>query len=178
MLGPRRRRLEPSLTNVVVSPEAMAGIQARLRQLVREAGATCALLVDHGGQVIGASGDVDGRELVSLGALLAGNFASAREIARLLKEPHFTVSFQQGTREHVLTSLVGERCLLSVLFHVGGHLGLVKLLTSRAAGDLAVVLEAGIRQALANGIDTASFRRAAERGIDNWLVERVDERLG
>jgi predicted regulator of Ras-like GTPase activity (Roadblock/LC7/MglB family) len=163
--------LEPTLTNLVISPDAMTGIRIRLGQLVREASVDCALLLDHSGQIILASGDVDGRQLVSLGALLAGNFASAREIARLLKESRFKVCFQQGEREHVLTSLVGDRCLLSLLFGVQGQLGLVKVLATRAADDLALMVEAGRRQALAGGLDARSFRKAAERSIDEWLRE-------
>ncbi len=170
--------MEPALTNLVISPEAMVGIKARLGRLVRESSATCALLLDHSGQIISVSGDADGRQLVSLGALLAGNFASAREIARLLKEPRFKVCFQQGEREHVLTSLVGDRCLLSVLFTVQGQLGLVKVLSGQACEELAVMIEAGRRQAQANGLDTLSFRQAAERSIDNWLREQGDRELG
>ncbi|MCL5942154.1 MAG: roadblock/LC7 domain-containing protein [Actinobacteria bacterium] len=170
--------MEPALTNLVISPEAMAGIEARLGKLVRDASATCALLLDHSGQIIGVSGDTDGRQLVSLGALLAGNFASAREIARLLKEPRFTVCLHQGEREHVLTSLVGDRCLLSVLFAVRGQLGLVKFLSARASDDLAVMVEAGRRQAMASGLDAKSFRQAAERSIDSWLRERDGGGLG
>lgn len=170
--------MEPSLTNLVVSAEAMATIEARLRQLVRESDASCAMLLDHSGQVISARGGVDGRDLLPLGALLAGNFASAREIARLLKEPRFRMSFQQGEREHVLTSLVGDRCLLAVLFELAEQLGLVKLLAARAADELAVMIEAGSRQALVDGLDPRSFRRAAEQGIDVLFREERDEGLG
>ena len=168
--------MEPPLTNLVITSEAVAGIQTRLRELVREAGASCAVLLDQSGQVICTAGDIDGRELVSLGALLAGNFASAREIARLLREPSFNLSFQQGEREQILTETVGRRCLLSVLFRVQGQLGLVKVLTDHAASDLAVVIEASSRQALANNKQLDSFRVAADQGIDRWFREQEDKR--
>jgi predicted regulator of Ras-like GTPase activity (Roadblock/LC7/MglB family) len=169
--------LEPPLTNLVVSPEAVFGIESRLRRLVREASASFALLLDQGGQIVSVSGDADGRELESLGALLAGNFASAREIARLLREPRFNLSFQQGEREQVLTAMVGDRCLLSVLFRTQAQLGLVKVLAHHAATDLAVVLEASNRQAMANKAQLTSFRLAADAGIDRWFREQDDQRL-
>ncbi len=170
--------MEPALSNLVVSPEALDSIQVRLRQLVQETSAAGAMLLDRSGQIISISGDFRGREVTSLGALLAGNFASALEIARLLKEHQFKMCFQQGEREHVLTSRVGERCLLTVLFQLSTQLGLVKLLSAQAAEDLALVVEAGIGQALVAGLDTGSFRRAAEEGIDRWFREQGDERVG
>jgi predicted regulator of Ras-like GTPase activity (Roadblock/LC7/MglB family) len=169
--------VEPPLSNLVVSPEAVVGIEALLRELVRESSATSAVLLDRSGQVICVAGDSHGLELVSLGALLAGNFASAREIARLLHEPSFSLTFQQGEREHVLTATVGPRCLLSILFRAQGQLGLVKVLAHQAATNLAIVIEASSRQALANDNQLNSFRLAADDGIDRWFREQEDKRL-
>lgn len=166
--------MEPTLTNLVVSAEAMARIDDRLCYLIREATATCAILLDHSGQIIRVAGDFDGQDLVSLGALLAGNFASAREIARLLREPQFRVCFQQGEHQHVMTSVVGGRCLLSVLFRASSQLGLVKVLSGRAADELAGIVVEGSRQAHADGLDPRSFRAAAESGIDRWFREQRD----
>lgn len=170
--------MEPPLTNLVVSQEAIIGIDARLRDLLRESSAATAVLLDRSGQVICISGDVHGRDVVSLGALLAGNFASAREIARLLGEPSFSLCFQQGEREHVLTAAVGPRCLLSILFRIHSQLGLVKVLAHQSAADLAVIIEASSRQALANDRQLDSFRLAADQNIDRWFCEQDDKRLG
>lgn len=152
----------------------MGSISRRLEALVREANARCALLLDYSGQIIGLSGDFDRREVVSLGALLAGNFASAREIARLLREPSFKMSFQQGEKDHVLTSMVSSRCLLSVLFSVSGQLGLVKVLSARAAEDLSAIIDWGQAQAKDNGLDARTFRIAAEKGIERWFRDRSE----
>src|SRR5919198_159794 len=54
-------------------------------------------------------------QLDALGALIAANFASAREIARLLGERGFESQFQQGAGRQLITQAVGDGWILAVL---------------------------------------------------------------
>lgn len=170
--------MEPPLTNLVVSASAILGIDDRLHRLVLESSVSCAVFLDHSGQVIRSAGDIEGRELISLGALLAGNFASAREIARLLREPSFRLSYQQGEREHVLTTLVADRCLLSVLFGASGQLGLVKVLTNQAADDLSDLLLASEHQSGNGSGQMKELKLAAGQAVDRWFSKVEGGRRG
>ena len=71
------------------------------------------------------------QEMMHLGALLAGAYATSREMARLLKEDGFRVLVQEGMREKIFTETVEDRWLLVVVFDHQAHLGLVKVLADK-----------------------------------------------
>ena len=72
----------------------------------------------------------------------AGTFASAREIARLIGEPEFSVLFHQGQREHVHVNLAGPHGLLMTLFDDTTTVGLVRLCARWACASIQRVLAA------------------------------------
>ena len=68
--------MDPQLTSLVVSTSETARIEETLDHLIAETGANYSMLLDKSGQVIAWSGDTDRQDITSLGALLAGTFAS------------------------------------------------------------------------------------------------------
>ena len=133
------------------------------------------MLLDRAGQMLSSRGRcAPGRDDAS-GALLAGSYASSREMARLLKEDSFRVLVQEGTREKIFTETVDDRWLLVVVFDHQAHLGLVKVLAKRATQSLAsvsctLVIE---RTRIAGHRLPGEFRRAAVDTID--LIFNDDE---
>jgi hypothetical protein len=77
---------------------------------------------------------------MQLGALIAGTYASTREVARILQEAGFRTLLQEGAREKIFTEAVGEQWLVSLIFGKHTALGLVKVLCNRATMDLQQVL--------------------------------------
>jgi len=135
------RRLDPDLSNLVVGEEESAMIQKCLQRLMDETGATYCMLLDRAGQVLAWEGDALEAEMLHLGALLAGTYASSREMARLLKEDNFRVLVQEGMKEKIFTETVEDRWLLVVVFDHQAHLGLVKVLAKRATQSLSTILQ-------------------------------------
>ncbi len=133
--------MEPPLTNLIVGEEEAALITQCLMRLVRGTEASYSMVLDRAGQIIVAQGDAYRDEGMSLAALLAGTFASSREMARLLKENDFRVLFQEGKRENLFTELVDEQWMLVVVFKRQAHLGLVKILSMKAVKELEGVLK-------------------------------------
>lgn len=111
-------------------------IDLALKRLLKGSEAKCALLVDKDGHLVTRQGFTQTLDTTSLAALLAGSFASTREIARLVGEPEFSVLFHQGKRDHIHMSLVGERSILVVLFDDRTTIGMVRLYAKEAATDL------------------------------------------
>ena len=132
--------LDPDLTSLIVGEEESQSIEECLARLMGETGATYIMLLDRAGQVLAWQGEGHRAEMTHLGALLAGTYASSREMARLLKEDSFRVLVQEGTREKIFTETVEDRWLLVVVFDHQAHLGLVKVLAKRATQSLAIVL--------------------------------------
>ncbi|MBI2942464.1 MAG: roadblock/LC7 domain-containing protein [Chloroflexi bacterium] len=163
--------MEASLSNLILTPSSIAAIEARIGQLVGEAGAQYALLTDTSGQLICRQGEPSGLDVVAFGALLAANFAASRQIARMLHEYRFRMTLQQGERSNVLTTLVGERCVLSVGFTAGTQLGLVKYLTAQASADLARSIAEGDEVGAETAMPLADFQATAIRTIEALFRE-------
>ncbi len=111
-------------------------INLALKRLLKGSEAKCALLVDKDGHLVTRQGFTQSLDTTSLAALLAGSFASTREIARLVGEPEFSVLFHQGKRDHIHMSLVGDRSILVVVFDDRTTIGMVRLYAKEASTDL------------------------------------------
>lgn len=156
------------LTHTIVSESEQGNIARVLGRLAHDTGASHVLLLDKSGQLISAHGQEGQRDVVALGALLAGAFSSSRQVAEILGERDFRSIMQQGVHESISTSLVGEQWLLVVVFDRQTHVGLVKVLTRRVVEELERVLErvlAGGDQP-AQDVVNVQFRASVENTID------------
>jgi predicted regulator of Ras-like GTPase activity (Roadblock/LC7/MglB family) len=129
------------LTNLVISDRELVSITALLTKLMNDTNATSTMLIDKSGQVVAVQGSESRSKATTLGALLAGVFSSSREVARLLNEKDFRSIFQQGVQENIFTSMVEEQWLLVIIFDKLTHIGLVKVLSKKAADELGRILE-------------------------------------
>ena len=115
-----------------------------LHRLVKDCKANSGMVLDRAGQIIVWDGLDYQDESTKLGALIAGTYASTREMARILGETNFRTLLQEGAKEKIFTEAVGEYWLVSVIFSRHTHLGLVKVLCDRATSDLFDLLELAI----------------------------------
>jgi len=111
-----------------------------LTKLIKGAEAKCVLLVDKDGHLITRQGFTHSLDTTALAALLAGSFASTKEIARLVGEPEFSVLFHQGKKDHIHISLVGERSILVIIFDDRTTIGMVRLYAKEISAELAEIL--------------------------------------
>jgi predicted regulator of Ras-like GTPase activity (Roadblock/LC7/MglB family) len=170
-----QERLDPDLTSLIVGVEELTVIRQCLSRVMEETGATYSMVLDRAGQVLAWEGAGHEPEVIHLGALLAGSYASSREMARLLKEDNFRVLVQEGMKEKIFTETVEDRWLLVIVFDQQAHLGLVKVLAKRATQTLSGVLQVVIERNNARRAQMGSeLPRAAHDTID--LIFGSDER--
>jgi len=130
-------------TDLIIKEQDLAQLDRALQTMLRDSRARCVILINRNdGTVMASQGFLDSLDTTSLGALAAGAFASAREIARLIGEPEFSVLFHQGEREHVHVNLAGDHGLLMTLFDDSTTVGLVRLCARRACAAVTRVLSA------------------------------------
>src|SRR5215475_7103820 len=129
------------LTNLIISDRELAIISNLLSKLMGDTSASSVMLLDKSGQVIVTQGASSRQNATSLGALLAGAFSSSRHVAELLGEKDFRTIFQQGVNENIFTTMVEEQWLLVIIFDKLTHIGLVKILSKKAADELGRTLE-------------------------------------
>ena len=127
--------------DLIITANDLAQWGDALREMLRSSGARSVLLINRDdGSVLACEGFADALDRTSLGALAAGTFASAREIAHLIGEEEFSVLFHQGKRQHVHVNLAGERGLLMTLFDDSTTVGLVRLCARKASLRIGRVL--------------------------------------
>lgn len=125
--------------SLILYEEEITRFDSLLNKMLKGSEAKCALLVDKDGHLITRQGFTHSLDTTALAALLAGSFASTKEIARLVGEPEFSVLFHQGKKDHIHMSIVGERSILVVIFDDRTTIGMVRLYAKETAIELAKV---------------------------------------
>ena len=97
MLG----HFDPHLSHVIIDEETAVSINSVLRQLIRDSQATSGCVLDRAGQIIVWDGPAYDGQRMQLGALIAGTYASTREVARILQEAGFPRVRLTGLRPRI-----------------------------------------------------------------------------
>jgi len=151
--------------SLIIYEEEIATIDELLKKMLKGAEAKCALLVDKDGHLITRQGFTHSLDTTALAALLAGSFASTKEIAKLVGEPEFSVLFHQGKKDHIHMSIVGERSILVVIFDDRTTIGMVRLYAKESAKELAQVFQ------------SIMDRKQPAEGISDDFSDKTQERL-
>src|SRR5574341_611120 len=158
--------------NYVIYEEELEHINRILMKLLKGAEAKCVLLVDKDGYLVTRQGFTHSLDTTALAALLAGSFASTKEIARLVGEPEFSVLFHQGKKDHIHISLVGERSILVVIFDDRTTIGMVRLYAKEIGEELGLVLSGTkTRKTQPAKVLGSDYTHSAESKLDDLLHE-------
>jgi predicted regulator of Ras-like GTPase activity (Roadblock/LC7/MglB family) len=155
-------------SDLVIYEDQIEEIDKALIKLIKGAEAKCALLVDKDGYLITRQGFTHSLDTTALSALLAGSFASTKEIARLVGEPEFSVLFHQGKRDHIHLCLIDERTILAVIFDDRTTIGMVRLYAKEVSEDLARILSQAQKDKKPKDAKLDSeFTRSVENKLDD-----------
>jgi predicted regulator of Ras-like GTPase activity (Roadblock/LC7/MglB family) len=142
--GGFQQKFDPNLSEFIIDEAVSTAANAVLSRLIQASHASSGMVLDRAGQIIVYGGQEYRTEMMMLGALIAGTYASTREMARILREENFRMLLQEGAKEKIFTEAVGDYWLVSIIFDRNTHLGLVKVLCSRATADLNEILNGAI----------------------------------
>lgn len=150
---------------LVLNNEDQAQINQLLLQLLRSSEAKCALLIGQDGQCLAKRGFTRKLDTTALAALVAGTFASTREMAKLVGETDFSVLFHQGNKDNLHNILVNDNTILTVIFDNRTTLGMVRLYSREIAKKIREILK------------LAASRKPVEKieGIEKVAEQRIDE---
>lgn len=155
-------------SDLVIYEDQIENLDKALIKLIKGAEAKCALLVDKDGYLITRQGFTHSLDTTALAALLAGSFASTKEIARLVGEPEFSVLFHQGKRDHIHLCLIGERTILAVIFDDRTTIGMVRLYAKEISEDLGRILSQAQKSPESKKTQLDSeFTRSVENKLDD-----------
>lgn len=150
----------------IIYEEEINKIDALISKMLKGAEAKCALLVDKDGHLITRQGFTHSLDTTALAALLAGSFASTKEIAKLVGEPEFSVLFHQGKKDHIHMTIVGERSILVVIFDDRTTIGMVRLYAKETAVELEKIF-----------VDINNSDQKEQTGIDSDFTAQAEDKL-
>lgn len=118
-------------------------IQAIIERLTHESRAKACFVIDKNGQALASSGQVAGLDITSLASLTAGSISATGGLARVLGEKgDFTATYNEGDRDNLYMTIVGQRIILVVTFNNDtSSLGLVRLRVKKASDELGGVIQ-------------------------------------
>jgi len=146
-------------------------IDKALTRIIKESEAKCALLVDKDGHLITRQGFTHTLDTTALAALLAGSYASTKEIARLVGEPEFSVLFHQGKRDHIHISLIGERTIMVVIFDDRTTIGMIRLYAKEVGETLKQILESSHKGPQTHVELGSEFSNSADEKLNDIFQE-------
>ena len=116
----------------MINKQARTRISDVIDRLREESKATAIILITKNGELIAASGEVDGSTASELASASADYVASADRLGELIGEPDYGTLFQEGKAINIHITTVVDELILFVLFDEKSSLGLVRLRTKEA----------------------------------------------
>ena len=148
-------------------------INTALLAFVKKANAQAVLLIDQEGHMVARQGFSSTGDSSALAALVAGSFASTREVARILGEKEFRVLFHQGPGQSIHTTLIGDRTLQVAVFNSQIKPGMIQVLCKELAGQLAGLLEEAAKRA-----PSESETQALGQGFSEAMKDQLNSLFG
>ena len=141
----------------------------------KKSSARCVLLIDKDGHLVAKQGFLQDMDSASLAALVAGSFASTREVAKQLGESQFEVLFHQGQSQSIHIRLVGDRTLQVAVFDSSVKPGMIQVYTKDLSGKVEEILTS-IEHRQANEPEDAG--PSLDEGFSNEMKSHLDDLFG
>ncbi len=157
---------------MVFYEDDIASINTVLEGFISASQATCCLLIDKEGHLVTQQGHVNSIDTTSIAALVAGSFASTKQVASMLGETEFSVLFHQGKNENIHVSLVNDRALLVIIFDDRTTIGMVRVYAEDVSGKLSTIFEdAAEKHAGDSPKMSQEYNDSAQQKIEDFFNE-------
>ena len=164
-----------SRADLILFDEEYQRIQEAITRLRRDANALCVYMIEKSGQPIASAGEVGDIDATALSSLAAGNVAATEGLALLIGEKEFHSLYHEGDRQNILSTLVGGRAILLVIFNESSSLGLVRLRVRKATVELAAIFETVHKKSAAETTATedpeSPFAEITDEDIDKLFAD-------
>ena len=153
--------------------EDVERLNEQLNNFVKKSNAVCALLIDKEGHMVAKQGFIERIDTQALAALVAGSYASTREVAKLLGESEFSILFHQGQDHSILLLLIGDRTLQVTVFSSATKQGLIQVMSTELAQKIG-----GILDEIANRSEAEVKTENLESGYSDEMNQKLDDLFG
>jgi predicted regulator of Ras-like GTPase activity (Roadblock/LC7/MglB family) len=141
---------------------------------VRKSGAQAAMLIDREGHLVARQGFAQqAGEGQTLAALVAGSFASTKQVAKVLGELDFRVMSHTGETHSIHMTLLGERTLQVAVFPSSVKAGMIAVFCK----ELATQIETFLVEA-AKRTDDGAPKDQLESNFTDAMKNQLDSLFG
>lgn len=146
----------------------VAELNQAITSFIDTSKAECVLLIDVDGHMVTKQGFTKNLNTDSIAALVAGAFASTKELAKQLGEPEFSVMFHQGKNENMHISSIQGRALVVIIFDDRTTIGMIRAYSDELQKKLSVIFEAASKKG--GGVSQEYTKDAADK-MDEFFKE-------
>ncbi|MCL2183510.1 MAG: roadblock/LC7 domain-containing protein [Chitinispirillia bacterium] len=115
------------MKDMILFPEDIDRLDGILLPLTQKANLLLAVLINKDGRLLTSQGTLETVDIVSLGALVAGNTASTQAIATMVGETEFCAMYHQGKNKHFYITSVDDETFLALIFDDRTNIDRVKV---------------------------------------------------
>ncbi len=129
------------LKKIVLKEAQFKEIRKSLANLRKKSNVECIILIDESGQPICSSLKDPETPVAAISALIAGNFAAANELSRLVGESEVKSLLQEGEKMSIYSYRVANKFILLMVFSTEVRFGMVKLYAHQTIKQLEELLK-------------------------------------
>ncbi len=130
-----------SKTQVVLNAGESKLIDEMFGEYLADSEAKDIILLNKSGELIAKSGDITSDAAVMVSALAAGVFSATNELARILGEKEFTITFHQGQETNIHISLITHDTLLSIIFDNRAPIGAIRFWAKKVGNSVKEIVK-------------------------------------
>ncbi len=112
-----------------------------IANLRKKSNVDCIILIDESGQPISYSLKDPETPTAAISALIAGNFAAANELSKLVGETEVKSLLQEGEKISIYSCRVANKFILLIIFNSNIRFGMVKLYAHQTIKQLENILK-------------------------------------
>lgn len=155
-----------SKLQIVLTEDEIKKIDNIFGEYLTESEAKDIVLLNKSGELLAKSGDITSDVAVTVSALAAGVFSATNELARILGEKEFTITFHQGQETNIHISLITQSILLSVIFDNRAPVGAIRFWAKKIGNSVKEIIENAEKRA-------ASEEKKIESKIEDQDIENL-----
>ena len=130
-----------SKTQVILNTEESLQIDEMFGEYLADSEAKDIILLNKSGELIAKSGDITSDAAVTVSALAAGVFSATNELARILGEKEFTITFHQGKETNIHISLITPNTLLAIIFDNRAPIGAIRFWAKKVGNSVKEIIK-------------------------------------
>ncbi|MCD6426943.1 MAG: roadblock/LC7 domain-containing protein [Caldisericaceae bacterium] len=153
---------------IILNEDESRQINEMFGEYLADSEAKDIILLNKSGELIAKSGDITSDAAVMVSALAAGVFSATNELARLLGEKEFTITFHQGKETNIHISLITQSVLLAIIFDNHAPIGAIRFWAKKIGNSVKDIVKKAEKRS------AEQQQKVTPEGFGNDIKNEID----